>query len=605
MKKISVIIICSALLIACLIPTFALAAEQSDTAASVHLINPAAIAVMGDYLYVADNIEQNRTALLRFDIHDYSLSGTLEIPYSVSNLSTGNNSLYAVCGNTVAELKINGSNPLEITETFTFDETVVDFAYGSFTTASAYYALTNSGLLRFAQDDIDNGFDYVFPFTNTTSVNCLNLNGIYSLTTDSTAIIKYYGPNGNTPAVTFNMPAGFAPVGMFDWNNQVALYSANSIYYYVENPATNYVGQPLFTDVYTNEDNAKIVDVVAATDTLFVLNNQKKIDVYKQTDGGFDKANKVTIGTDSVSLDVPTEYTSYTLVRAKNYPANIIYKSTDENSVDGIITDATEYIVLGYDGDDQCPYFLAYVGGKFGWVKKSDGSNSIDDEVQAGKMEIIPTSVGTETVGYVAKFISLKTVYVYKLPNSSLTPTSFTQNADNMTEVKVLQKFTETLADGKTLDWYFVSYKENETGFVQSSAIGKFHAVGPNEGAPESSVYKINSSLFEAVKLYSTSQMTEYEVVYDENDNPVKLYSGSRVHVIERDEEKNASFVMVLHNDGTRDYGWLPTNRLIDTHKMTTNAIVGLSLLGFAVALTAVLLAVFLRRRKKIKANVE
>lgn len=601
MKKISVIIICSAILIACLIPTFALAAEQSDTAASVHLINPAAIAVKGDYLYVADNIDANRAALLRFDINDYSLSGTLEIPYSVSNLSTGNNSLYAVCGNTV--LGINGGNTMEITETFTFDETVVDFAYGAYLAGNCYYALVstgaNAGLIRYNEDN-----KTWYPSgTFANGINCISVGDfIFSLTGDL-SIKRYDGPNTSPATVTFDMTAGFAPVGMFDWNNQVALYSTNSIYYYVENPATNYVGQPLFTDVYTNEDT-KIVDIVATTDTLFVLNNQKKIDVYKKTDSGFNKEDKITIGTDQVSLAVPTEYSSYTLVRAKGYPANIIYKSTDENSVDGIITDAAEYIVLGYDGDEQCPYYLAYVNGKIGWVKKSDGSNSIDDEVQAGKMEIIPTNVGTDTVGYVAKFISLKAVYVYKLPNSSLTPISFNQDADNMTDVKVLQKFTETLANGKTQDWYFVSYKENETGFVQSSAIGKFHAVGTDD-APESSIYKINSSLFEAVKLYSTSQMTEYEVVYDANDNPVKLYSGSRVHVIEQDEEKNASFVMVLHNDGTRDYGWIASNRLIDTHKMTTNAIVGLSLLGFAVALTAVLLAVFLRRRKKIKANVE
>ena len=99
--------------------------------------------------------------------------------------------------------------------------------------------------------------------------------------------------------------------------------------------------------------------------------------------------------------------------------------------------------------------------------------------------------------------------------------------------------------------------------------------------------------------------MTEYEVVYDANDNPLKLYSGNRVTVIKHDEEKNASFVLVMHNDGSKDYGWISTERLIGIHQITTNAIVGLSLLAFAIAITTVLLVVFLRRRKRIKSNVE
>lgn len=603
MKRTFGIIICMAIIVACLVPACAFAAEHSETA-SVHLINPAAIAVAGDYLYVADNIEQNRAVILRFNTTDYAQSGTFELQANITNLSTnGSDALYAVCGNKVYELKINVDNQLENAKTHEFDETVVDFAEGVFTTADAQYALTNSGLLRFAQG-IDERFNSVAQFNKgISSIDCLSINGIYSLTTDQSAPVKYYGTTGTTPAVTFTMTAGFVPLGLFNWNNSVAMYSANSLYFFVENPTNSYQGQPLFTDIYG--DGCAIQDVAATNDTLYILNSQKKIDVFKQADGKFDPENKTTIGTDIVNLEIPTAYTSYTLVRAKGYPANIIYKSTSENSVEGIITNATEYIILGYDNDAQSRYYLVYVDGKLGWVKKSDGAHTVEDDVANGKLEKINNNIGTETVGYVAKFISLNGVFISVLPHSSAERISLSQTADNMIEVKVLQRFTEQTGD-TVKEWYYISYGDGKTGFAESKTIGKFHAVSSDEEIPESlGVYKINSSLFEAVKLYASAQMTEYEVVYDANDNPLKLYSGNRVTVIKHDEEKNASFVLVMHNDGSKDYGWISTERLIGIHQITTNAIVGLSLLAFAIAITTVLLVVFLRRRKRIKSNVE
>lgn len=96
--------------------------------------------------------------------------------------------------------------------------------------------------------------------------------------------------------------------------------------------------------------------------------------------------------------------------------------------------------------------------------------------------------------------------------------------------------------------------------------------------------------------------MEESEAICDEYGDVIKLYSGSQVVAVK--EENNATFVEIRKNDGSTSYGWIPTDNLIGLHQITTNAIVGLSILGVALILTVVFVVLFVKR-KKIRIKVE
>ncbi len=120
MKKISclrrqpifilIIVLITAVLFACFLPTAeAYAADAPNTPDSIHFINPTAITVMGDRLYVADNIEDGKTALLYFDIGGNipSLTRTYEWDGVITGLFSDNDTeLYAAMGATVAVLNV-------------------------------------------------------------------------------------------------------------------------------------------------------------------------------------------------------------------------------------------------------------------------------------------------------------------------------------------------------------------------------------------------------------------------------------------------------------------------------------------------------------------
>ena len=339
-----------------------------------------------------------------------------------------------------------------------------------------------------------------------------------------------------------------------------------------------------------------ISDAASAGDKLFLLNGDHKIDIFaKSAENETYVYADATIGSDVVSKNVPTEYTSFTLVKSKGYPTNIVYKTKEQTSVPELIDHADEYIVLGYEGDENSGYYYVLTGGKFGWVKKSQVTATVETDT---KLQIADLKLDNGQVGYVTKFNSLRAVTVRQLPYYDSPKTTFTQTASSMKEVKLLKRFTETTADS-TYEWYWVEYDEGQRGFVERAALGNFRVKPTTEDIVPLGDRKINSTLFEAVTLYADKGMAETDVVYDEHENLIKLYSGDRVTVIS--EEDGASFIMRQRSDGTRDFGWIATDRLIGVHNITTNAIVGLSLLAFAVALTATLLVIFLKRKKRLK----
>ena len=101
--------------------------------------------------------------------------------------------------------------------------------------------------------------------------------------------------------------------------------------------------------------------------------------------------------------------------------------------------------------------------------------------------------------------------------------------------------------------------------------------------------------------MYLSPELEESELVHDKDGNLIKLYSGDRVTVVL--EQDGKSYIQVRKTDGTCSFGWVESNRLIGLHAITSNAIVGLSLLAVAIALSSLLLIVFFKRKKRIKAN--
>ncbi len=78
---------------------------------------------------------------------------------------------------------------------------------------------------------------------------------------------------------------------------------------------------------------------------------------------------------------------------------------------------------------------------------------------------------------------------------------------------------------------------------------------------------KINSTLFEAVKMYLSPELEESELVHDKDGNLIKLYSGDRVTVVL--EQDGKSYIQVRKTDGTCSFGWVESNRLIGLHAIT------------------------------------
>lgn len=594
-----IILICvllAATLIACVTPAAAHAAAASAPD-SIHFINPTAITVMGNKLYVADNVEDGKTALLVFDVSGAvpSLTGTYELDGVITALYCDSSAeLYAVKDATVSVLTVTADKPPVLKATYAFDSTVTGFVKGKFNKTDTYYALTDR-LLR----EIDkNNFGSITQGSLSNTKGCLALNDIvYYVYQDGTDYLCG-GYKNNGTFLLQSLSLNTEPKGILAYGDKVAFFTSHSIQYVNAITMERWTGNAAFQselalETLIDDTNDKtIVDVALHGETIFILNDGiNKIDMYTKGEKGYSVT--YTIGSDLVSNAVPTSFTSYTLVRSKGYPTNIVYKTNAENSVEEIITNAAEYIILGYDNDANSHYYYVMVGNKFGWVKKSADNAAPSTDA---KITVVNNRVGNDDYSYETKFTSLNGVYVYDLPVSSAQQTQIMQTATTMKTVKVLQEFIE----GDQV-WYYVSYDDNKTGFVKKESVGKFHIKREETGTELSTegLRKINSTLFNAVTLYDTADLDE--TAADENGNVIKLYSGYKVHLLST--ENGVAFVMIQHTNGQSACGYMEADRLIGVHDMTTNSIVGLSLLAFAVALAAVLITVYFHRKKKARAN--
>lgn len=581
---------------AAIVPTCAFAATTSSNSESIiHFLNPTSIAIVGNDLFVADNIEDNHSAILCFDVSSNTpvYKYTHEVDGSVINLSAkGSDGLFAIVSDkivekdTIVEFAVNTSG--EISQKSTYEvANAVDVTTGLLgSNQDTVYILSADNLLRI----MPNG-----SISTITSDKLSNTKGCVTLNDSNgkPSYICYLSGNDfkifdganydNYNLDILNKPTGFNAVGLFVWNdNELGVFTKNSVSYIDRSANASLVTLMEYSD--------EIRDAASQNDKLFVLSGKNKVEIYTQTNNAFDLT--ATIGSETVERTVPTKYTSFTLAHSNGYPTNIVYKTTADTSVTDIITDASEYIILGFDGDADCNYYYVLIDNNFGWVKKSDNAETVENDA---KIEVIDTQVSNNSIEYKTKLNSLNAVYIYELPRESFDHVVIQQTATTMMEVTVLQKFTETKDDGDKV-WYYVSYGDGEYGFVNAESVGHFYLSANLDEIQVVGAKKVNSSLFAAVKVYATSDLDDDNLAYTSEGNQIKLYSGERVVLVS--EGEGWALIQVEYSDGTTAFGYVTANRLIDVHSITTNAIVGLSLLGAAIVIAVIMLVIFSNRKK-------
>ena len=612
MKRISTILfVLTVLVLLAVVPAAAFAQSTAD--ANRSLINPAAIVTVDNYIFVADNVDEtnNQSAVLCFDVtaSQPSYRYTYTTTQKIVNLAEVDGQLYVMYADSVEVFEVGAT---QLTKTKTLElENVVDFTFGNYDGADMPYYVS----------------DRIYALRGTSSLTtdsatenataCAVVDGQLYFVKDGNALkrLNLNVGEGITPSFDSNDPLNKNGVslamteilGIFSYQvngaTEIALFGENGAFTLEQVSGGRYSAERTLI----NATNVTVKDMCYGAGKIFLLNSANEVEIYSyNTEKQQFERQPATIGTDTITIDgqlpTPTQFTGFTLASSKGYPTNIVYKTTDAStSISEIKTDYTgQFIILDFEGAEDLPFYYVLIGDKFGWVQKSDGVTLPQND---SRLTIVNTQI-SQDVTYKAKFTSLNTVFIYPLPLSDIEPgDTFQQSIANPQEAKLLQKFTENHADGTVTEWYRVEYGEGKTGFVSAGNVGQFHATGAPTSAEEVIGYKkINSSLFEAVKIYLTSDMEESEAICDEYGDVIKLYSGSQVVAVK--EENNATFVEIRKNDGSTSYGWIPTDNLIGLHQITTNAIVGLSILGVALILTVVFVVLFVKR-KKIRIKVE
>lgn len=613
MKRISTILfVLTVLVLLAVVPATAFAQSTAD--ANRSLINPAAIVTVDNYIFVADNVDEtnNQSAILCFDVttSQPSYCYTYTTTQKIVNLAEVDGQLYVMYADSVEVFEVGAT---QLTKTKTLElQNVVDFTFGNYDGADMPYYVSDRiyalrGTSSLPMDtETENATDCVvvdgqlYFVKDGNALKRLNLNVGEDLPPSFDGNNDALNKNGVSLAMT-------EILGIFSYQvngaTEIALFGENGAFTLEQVSGGRYSAERTLI----NTTNVTVKDMCYGAGKIFLLNSANEVEIYSyNTEKQQFERQPATIGTDTITIDgqlpTPVQFTGFTLASSKGYPTNIVYKTTDAStSISEIKTDYTgQFIILDFEGAEDLPFYYVLIGDKFGWVQKSDGVTLPQND---SRLTVVNTQI-SQDVTYKAKFTSLNTVFIYPLPLSDIEPgDTFQQSIANPQEAKLLQKFTENHADGTVTEWYRVEYGEGKTGFVSAGNVGQFHATGAPTSAEEVIGYKkINSSLFEAVKIYLTSDMEESEAICDEYGDVIKLYSGSQVVAVK--EENNATFVEIRKNDGSTSYGWIPTDNLIGLHQITTNAIVGLSILGVALILTVVFVVLFVKR-KKIRIKVE
>ena len=607
MKKFFGIAICLLLSICVVLPVASFADAAGSTSYVAYFLNPTAIAAADGKLYVADNIEDQKSVIYCFDTSEETPAYryTTDVTGNIVNLSVKEGGLYAIFTDRVVEYATGET----LTEQKIFNvQDAVDFVSGVINISDdkgEYYATKEQFFVKDPRCSDPQEANYFSPFGFGSQSDIKGMVSIgqyvYCLfSSDGNIVCQRIDGQITRPAGTTTDPLNKnstllasvdpAPKGIFAYEQKVGIFSDSEIRFVEIAESTSTVTDTVVD--YDANEKGNICDVVADGEKIFVLNAQHKVEIFAKVSDKF-QSNAV-IGTETVTDDVPSvdELNSFTLVQCVGHPANIIFKTEGENSIAELIDDATEYVVLGYDGDENADFYYVLSGDKFGWVKKSNGATSPQNDA---KLKVINTSVGDGTLTYNAKFVSLHTVWIRQLPRKSFPQIAFEQTASTRQNVVVLQRFTE----GDTV-WYYIRYDGDKFGFVEAENIGSFYIQTASETKVEGQ-RKINTSLFGTVTIYDNGDpdtMTDEHLAIDSEGNTVRMHAGQRVTLVES-YENGVSLVYVDLGDGNNAAGYVKTDELIATTALTTNAIFGIVVTAIAIVLAITLTVVFVQRSKK------
>ncbi len=625
MKKLSFIFICVTLIACLLLPNLAFA--DSQQAKDIHFISPVGIALVGNNLFVADNVADNQGALLCFDITDNTNAHKFTHIFSeqIVNVSASGERLFVVFAGNFCEYQLteDGKN-IQLVDTYN-QTNVLDVCVGKLRSVSnsqyddAIYFLEKTATgVSLKCILADKTLGKITGMETENAFACIAVN--VGNEEEDTNYIYIAGSDGNTNTLkrfdctlfdqtdigddpfnqkqVSNLASSFHIFGIFINDGVLPMvYGAKTLHQINEDGNNGYTAQNFYD---YSDSNFDIVKIVNGNGKLVLLNTNQQIEIYTLTSSSMSNDAIATIGSDTVSKTVPTTYTGFVLATSTGYPTNIIYKTSDDStSIENILTKdkVGEFIILNYDGAENSNYYYVLVGNKFGWVKKSDDAQmSVDNgkvTVTDSKIAVIDTAV-SDLVAFDGdiKFNSMGVVYIYSLPSETSSYVSIQQSTTTQQRATVLQQFH----DGDTL-WYYVQYGNNNRGFVKSHQIGNIKATAKEEifGVVDK---QINATLFAAVTLHMTSDLSEESIV-TLNGEVVKLYSGTLVKVLQQKDD--ASFIQIIKNDGSTTYGWVANERLAEVDALTTNEIAGLSALGVAVVLVIVFISVFLKRKSQVR----
>lgn len=621
------------------VPDYAAASATAKTSgnADISLIHPVAVATIGDCVFVADNVDDGQSVIHGIDISsDTPLRKYIyTTEKAIVNLAEVDGKLYVIYADGVDVLAVGDALEKMTSYTDSKDQGVFDFTYNTLMGSATEFFSTDRIHYRYdGETDIYDGDSRTDGATEllTTSSD----DGVYVYFLQGSSSLKRISVTANARGenLTYNESdklnangvnfgtTALGLLGMFKYSvngeSGIALFGKNQVLKLDELTA-----EFSATTVLVSSQE-EISDGCFGAGKIVLLNCEyNKLDVYNY-DADADKfVLQYSVGTDTITQEVPqtSSFTGFTLAKSLGYPTNIAYKTADEaSSVETILIEENfpeEFVILDYDGAENSDFYYVLVGNKFAWIEKSKKAATAKDDA---KIQIVNKI--DENVTYSAQFVSMGTVKIYELPfGGSNVSDEFTQTVTDPQEVHVLQKFTEKEADGTVVKdsdgnevvWYYIAYGENfaKRGFELSNNIGNFRVTAstanPDDGDDAIGWKKINASLFEAVKIYVTSDMNADEALQNDAGGEIKLNSGTMIYLIR--EENGASYVSVLQSDNiTWVYGWIDGSRVIERNAMTTNAIVGICILSAAAVLTAIFLSVFVikhKRKRKVVSSEE
>ena len=559
MKKIICLLTVSILIFSlCGVVAFA----EGEAEIPTNLVNPTSLAILQNddqkQLFVADNITGNASVLHLFDADTATWQKSVELVGNVNKIAVYGDTMYIIQKD--GYRVIEDLNNIEVGEFVPFTS-IVDVAV----VGDVVYALQNG--IDGSLGHFGDLFDFSLPGDAGSSVvkGFAVVGGTLYILEDATLrLLGNWGPTTNGGLTNCNF------AGVFACGDNLALHNANDVVFLSAQNSTSLQ--------YTSSQS-QIVSVCADSDgSLYVLrkdNTIKKV-VLDET---YSELANWEIGDDTYSGTIPTgEWTSYTLCKAKNYPATIVYKTTDgDTSIQQLTTlsPSEAFIVLNYDNADENFYYVFY-GNKFGWIRKSALTLEEDPYIL-----VLNTNVSTDAT--VSGNLLNENTFIYSLPIQDQryeTATSTTYPRGE--KVVLLQSFFNF--------WYLVQFEDGTQGFVAMSSVGALKV--ESDLTVVLARKKVNSSL--SGEYFAYADWKNQIPLTDANGNSIVLQTGQVVKILAEYD----GYCLVQFEDN-QTFAYVQSDVLIGLQALNTNTILGLVLVGVAIVIGVVVFIILKDKQKK------